>query len=125
MSSGCAHQALEAIAVGARRGSGADEQALRRRLAAALAGATDQHPDLALHETVVGGNAAEAILQESRRQARLIVLCSRGYGALTASFLGATTQTVVRMARCPTAVLPPEVAEVWTRRGVGQVTEGA
>ncbi|WP_433027001.1 universal stress protein [Actinomycetospora sp. CA-053990] len=116
---------LEAIAVGARRGSEAAEQALRQRLSEAVAGATDRHPDLARHETVVWGNAAEAILEVSRRQARMIVLCSRGYGALTASFLGVTTQTVVRMASCPTAVLPPGVAEVWASRGARQVKEDA
>jgi nucleotide-binding universal stress UspA family protein len=107
---------LEAIAVGARRGSKADEQARRQRLAEALAGTTDRHPHLALHETVVWGNLAEAILRESRRQGRLIVLYSRGHGALTASLLGATTQMVVRMASCPTAVLAPGVAKAWASR---------
>lgn len=116
---------LEAVAVGARRGSEADEQVHRQRLADALAGTTDRHPHLALHEAVLWGNEAEAILQRSRQQARLIVLCSRGHGALTASFLGATTQAVVRMASCPTAVLPPGVAKAWASRKVGQVKEGA
>lgn len=116
---------LRPVAVAARRGSGADEQAHRRRLADAVAATGDRHPHLALHETVLWGNAAEAILQEARGRARLIVLYSRGFGALTASFLGATTQTVVRMASCPTAVLPSEVADVWATRGVGQVTEDA
>ncbi|WP_433035445.1 universal stress protein [Actinomycetospora sp. CA-053990] len=114
---------LEPVAVGARRGSAADEQLHRQRLAAAVAATRDQYPHLALHETVVWGNAAQAILQEARGQARLIVLRSRGFRALTASLLGATTQTVVRMASCPTAVLPSEVAGVWATRGVGQVTE--
>jgi nucleotide-binding universal stress UspA family protein len=116
---------LEVVAVGARRGSEADEQVHRQRLADALAGTTDQHPHLALQEAVLWGNEAEAILQRSRGQARLIVLCSRGHGALTASFLGATTQAVVRMASCPTAVLPPGVAKAWASRKVGQVKEGA
>jgi nucleotide-binding universal stress UspA family protein len=116
---------LEAVAVGARRGSDADEQVHRQRLGDALAGTTDRHPHLALHEAVLWGNEAEAILQRSHRQARLIVLCSRGHGALTASFLGATTQAVVRMASCPTAVLPPGVAKAWASRKVGQVKEGA
>jgi nucleotide-binding universal stress UspA family protein len=116
---------LEAVAVGARRGSEADEQVHRQRLADALAGTTDRHPHLALHEAVLWGNDAEAILQRSRGQARLIVLCSRGHGALTASFLGATTQAVVRMASCPTAVLPPGVAKAWASRTLGQVKEGA
>lgn len=101
---------LEAVAVGGRRGSEADEQVHRLRLADALAGTTDRHPHLALHEAVLWGNDAEEILQRSRRQARLIVLCSRGHGALAASFLGATTQAVVRMASCPTVVMPPGVA---------------
>ncbi|GAA4790550.1 universal stress protein [Actinomycetospora chlora] len=114
---------LQPVAVGARRGAGADERAIRQRLADAAAGTTDRHPDLALHETVLWGNAAEAILREARGRARLIVLCSRGLGALTASLLGTTTQAVVRMASCPTAVLPPEVAEVWPARAVGRVTE--
>jgi nucleotide-binding universal stress UspA family protein len=116
---------LEAVAVGARRGSEADEQAHRQRLADALAGTTDRHPHVALREAVLWGNEAEAILQRSRGRARLIVLCSRGQGALTASFLGATTQAVVRMASCPTAVLPPGVARAWASRRVGQVKEGA
>jgi nucleotide-binding universal stress UspA family protein len=116
---------LEAVAAGARRGSKATEQAYRQRLADALSGTTDRHPHLALHEAVLWGNEAEAILQRSRRQTRLIVLCCRGHGALTASFLGATTQAVVRMASCPTAVLPPGVATAWASREVGQVTEGA
>ncbi|GAA4763693.1 universal stress protein [Actinomycetospora chibensis] len=116
---------LQPVAVGVRHGSRTDEQAARQRLANAVAGTPDQHPDLALHETVVWGNAAEAILHEARAQARLIVLCSRGYGALAASLLGATTQTVIRMASCPTAALPSGVAEVWATRGVGQVTADA
>jgi nucleotide-binding universal stress UspA family protein len=116
---------LEAVAVGTRRGSEADEQVHRQRLADALAGMTERRPHLALHEAVLWGNEAEAILQRSRRQARLVVLCARGHGGLTASFLGATTQAVVRMASCPTAVLPPGVAKAWASRKIGQVKEGA
>ncbi|PVY96349.1 universal stress protein [Actinomycetospora cinnamomea] len=116
---------LEAVVVGARRSSETEEQTHRQRLTDALAGTTDRHPHLERHETVLWGNAAEAILQESRGRARLIVLCSRGHGALTASLLGATTQTVVRMASCPTAVLPPEVAKAWASREAGRVKEGA
>jgi nucleotide-binding universal stress UspA family protein len=114
---------LETVVVGSRRDP--DEQAHRQQLADAVAGLADRHPHLARHEAVLSGNPAEAILQEARGQARLIVLCSRGHGAFTASLLGATTQTVVRLASCPTAVLPPGVAESWASRRAGQVTERA
>jgi hypothetical protein len=69
---------LRPVVVGARRGFEADEQNHRQQLADAVAATSDRHPHLALHETVLSGNAAEAILQEARGQARLIVLCSRG-----------------------------------------------
>jgi nucleotide-binding universal stress UspA family protein len=114
---------LTPVAVASRRRSEADEQALRRTVSEAVAGVADRHPDLALHETVAWGNPAEEILGEARRGARLIVLCSRGHRALTASLLGSTTQAVVRMASCPVAVLPPQVARTWVGQEVRSVEE--
>jgi nucleotide-binding universal stress UspA family protein len=109
---------LTSVAVASRRASDTEEQALRRTIAEAVAGVADRHPDLALHETVARGNPAEEILREAHRGARLVVLCSRGHRALTASLLGSTTQAVVRMARCPVAVLPPQVARTLASREV-------
>jgi nucleotide-binding universal stress UspA family protein len=108
---------LTPIAVASRRRSDADEQAQRQVIAAAATGLADRHPDVALHEIVAWGNPTEEILREARRGARLIVLCSLGHRALTASLLGSTTQAVIRMSSCPVAVLPPQVARSWTGRG--------
>lgn len=116
---------LTPIAVASRRGSDADEQAQRGTIARAVAGVAERHPELALHEMVAWGNPTEEILREARRGARLIVLCSRGHRAFTASLLGSTTQAVVRLATCPVAVLPPQVARSWVVREAGQVEERA
>jgi nucleotide-binding universal stress UspA family protein len=114
---------LTPIAVASRRRSDDDEQALRRTIAEAVAGVAERHPDLARHDTVAWGTPAEEILREARQGARLIVLCSRGHRALTASLLGSTTQSVVRMATCPVAVLPPQVARTWAEREVRRLEE--
>ena len=63
--------------------------------------------------TVVAGpvRPADAILEEAtRRRAELIVMGSRGAGAVRRFFVGSVAEAVLERARCPVLVVPPEAA---------------
>ncbi|MDD7939022.1 universal stress protein [Actinomycetospora lutea] len=117
------HAPLTPIAVASRRRSEADQRTQHEAIAAAVTGLADRHPDVALTEVVAWGNPTDEILRAARRGARLIVLSALGHRALTASLLGSTTQAVIRLASCPVAVLPPQVARSWAGRAAGRVGE--
>ncbi|PVZ06811.1 universal stress protein [Actinomycetospora cinnamomea] len=104
---------VTAVAVAPRREPDADGEARRRVIAEARAGMLERHPGVRLHETVAHGTPSEELLREARRGAALVVLGSRGRGALVGTLVGSTSQAVVRAAPCPVAVLPSRAAARW------------
>lgn len=89
---------------------GAREDA-QKMVDAAVSGAYQTHPRVAVTGEVVGGSAA-IILQERSREARLLVLGSRGHGGFGDLLLGSTTVAVSAHAHCPVVVVRggPELA---------------
>jgi len=83
-------------------GMRAEATAELARLVAAVAG--DRTPDV--EQVVSDGPAAEQILEHAR-DAELIVVGTRGHGALAEIVLGSVSRQVVRHARCPGVVVPP------------------
>ena len=76
------------------------------RLVAAVAG--DRAADI--EQVVADGPAGERILEHAR-DAELIVVGTRGHGALAEIVLGSVSRQVVRHARCPVVVVPPPPRE--------------
>jgi nucleotide-binding universal stress UspA family protein len=103
---------LTALAVVSRAAGDAEEDT-RRSLAEATAGIIGVRPDLVVHEVVDRGSASEQLLARARDGAGLVVVGSRGRGAVGGALLGSTSQQLVRFSPCPVAVLPPRAAAVW------------
>ncbi len=61
----------------------------------------------AVERVVVEGPAGEAILDHAR-DAELIVVGTRAHGTLAEIVLGSVSHHVVRHARCPVVVVPPQ-----------------
>jgi len=71
---------------------------------------------------LAGGDAAKAILgAAAAEQAGLIVMGTRGRGALTRAVLGSTARDVLRGASVPVAVVPPSDPEIATVVGARTV----
>lgn len=100
---------LTIAAVTRHQDPGTDGEA-RRLLTTARAGVSARHPDLPVEEVVGHGTPGEELLACARDGAALLVVGSRGRGALVGSLIGSTSQAVVRFAPCPVAVLPPAAA---------------
>jgi len=83
------------------RGAREDAQKL---VDTAVADAFQTHPRVAVTGEVVGGSAP-IILQERSREARLMVLGSRGHGGFAELLLGSTTVAVSAHAHCPVVVV--------------------
>ncbi|GAA1286311.1 universal stress protein [Saccharothrix xinjiangensis] len=84
----------------------AGESALRDRWGAALAECARQYPGAARRLVVAAGPPADALLAASA-EASLLVVGSRGRGAVRRALLGSVSHEVVEGAPCPVAVLPP------------------
>jgi Universal stress protein UspA and related nucleotide-binding proteins len=82
----------------------AGEQSERRMLGEALAGWGERHPDVKVVEEVVKGHPVE-VLRHASEGADLLVVGSRGHGALAGMVLGSVSQGVLHHARCPVAVV--------------------
>lgn len=68
-----------------------------------------RHPGVAHRLVVAAGPPADALLAASA-EAGLLVVGSRGRGAVRRAFLGSVSHALVDSAPCPVAVLPPETA---------------
>lgn len=83
-------------------------------------------PDVRTMGQVAGGEAADALVEASRRAA-MLVIGSRGRTGLTESALGSVSQRIVAHAHCPVVVVPPGCARIVTRRiavGVDDLAAG-
>jgi nucleotide-binding universal stress UspA family protein len=63
-------------------------------------------PDLAPEGRVISGDAARTLVSESAQGVDLLVLGSRGHGALGRTLLGSVSAEIVRSASCPVMVVP-------------------
>jgi nucleotide-binding universal stress UspA family protein len=78
-----------------------EREDLEQRLAPLRA----RHPEVPVHLTITRDQAARGLVTHSEI-AQLLVVGSRGRGPVTGLFLGSTSQTLVRHAACPVAVVP-------------------
>jgi nucleotide-binding universal stress UspA family protein len=96
-------------------GTGQDRQALlterRTRAEATLAAvAKDAGIDPTVETKVMAGDPARILIEEAKKgdDATLIVVGSRGQGAIRAAILGSVSSHLVREAPCPVVVVPAE-----------------
>jgi len=89
-------------------GSDSSEAAHERLLAVCLERAPYQI-DLSQEDVMIRpGRVSDAIAREARRKhAKLVVMGSRGHGALTSLLLGSTSEAVMRGATVPVLLVPP------------------
>ena len=66
--------------------------------------------DVRIERVLVGGSAADAILDAAKR-ADAVVVGSRGVGGFRGLVLGSVSHQVAHHARCPVVVVPPEQKE--------------
>jgi nucleotide-binding universal stress UspA family protein len=78
-----------------------------RLLAERLAGWQEKYPAVEVHPAVTKDRPARALLRHAEH-AQLIVVGSRGRGALVGWGLGSVSQHLLHHAPCPVAVIRPE-----------------
>jgi nucleotide-binding universal stress UspA family protein len=88
------------------RQSRSAESAARAALEEALARAGVAESGIEVRSSLVQGQAA-AVLVNAARDAALLVVGSRGHGAVHELLLGSVSHACAREARCPVVVLPP------------------
>ena len=82
-------------------------------LAEQLAGWSEKYPDVPVHQIVLRGRAAEALLRYAQTptsvgRPRLIVVGTRGRGGLAGLLLGSTSQRLITHADVPIVVVRPD-----------------
>lgn len=75
-------------------------------LSEALAGWREKYPDVDVHTMVRQAHAIDGLVAASHDQ-HLLVVGTRGRGAVTGMLLGSVSQGVVHHASCPIVVVPP------------------
>jgi nucleotide-binding universal stress UspA family protein len=78
-------------------------------VAETLAVAAGEHPWVAVEPEVRTGRPAHELLVDASRNARLVVVGSRGRGGFRGLLLGSISQALVHHAHCPVAVVGPGV----------------
>lgn len=73
-------------------------------LAESVAGLRDKYPDLVIHQQLETDTEPAQALVDSARDARLLVIGSRGRGAFSRLVLGSTAHAVLLHVPCPTIV---------------------
>lgn len=73
-------------------------------LAESVAGLRDRYPDLVIHQRLETDTEPAQALVDAAREARLLVIGSRGRGAFSRLVLGSTAHAVLLHAPCPTIV---------------------
>ncbi|GAA4990583.1 universal stress protein [Kitasatospora paranensis] len=76
-------------------------------LAAAVITELGRQPEVGVRERVLGGNAAEVLL-EAAHGAELLVLGNRGHGGFAEALLGSVGQHCVQHADCPVVIVRGE-----------------
>ncbi|WAL68967.1 universal stress protein [Amycolatopsis cynarae] len=80
----------------------------RRLLAERMTGWREKYPDVSVREVVLRDRPVRGLLKEAE-SAQLIVVGSRGRGAMTGMGLGSTSQALLHHSVCPVAVVRPAV----------------
>lgn len=83
------------------------EDSQRRVLAERLAGWGDKYPEVTVRRVVSKGHPAHCLLAHAGR-AQLVVVGSHGRGGLSGLLLGSVSQSLLRHAPCPVAVVRPD-----------------
>jgi nucleotide-binding universal stress UspA family protein len=78
-------------------------------LAERLAGWSSKYPDVVQHRVIARDGAARALLEQSEH-AQLVIVGTRGQGAMRRLMLGSTSHALLHHAPCPVVVVQPE----WT-----------
>jgi nucleotide-binding universal stress UspA family protein len=115
-----AHSAHLVLTEAANRQDLADSE--ERVLAEALAGWSERYPEVPVRHIIRWDRPVNALLSFSPR-AELLVVGSRGHGGFVGMLLGSTSESLVRYASGPVAVVHPGlgVDELESERGSAQV----
>ena len=81
------------------------EETERALLSERLAGWSSRYPDVVVHQTVVRGRSAPALL-EFGNDAQLVAVGSRGRG-FSGRLLGSTSHALITHSECPVVVVRP------------------